>query len=85
MNINRNSESCSKITLSAEETAAIDRCHEILKVRYKEAGFSYNVEQKNRCEWWLLGILRFEGMESMVNTARTAPFHENKRWLIRCP
>lgn len=79
----RNGGTRGSIKLTAEEDAAIDRCHEILKARFEERGEPYSRGQKEMCEWWLQGILRFEGLEKMVSMVETAPF-SSKKELVAC-
>lgn len=64
------------IELTTEENDAIDQCHEILRARFEERGEPYGRRQKEVCEWWLQGIIRYEGMEKMISFAKNAPFHE---------
>ena len=72
-----------KIKLTDEENTEIDRCHDILRLRFQQRGEEYTAEQQKMCEWWLQGILRFEGVKKMVCMAENAPFHEQKK-LVAC-
>lgn len=87
MKINRrigvNGEIFDSIRLSQSDNAAIDRCHEILRKRFEKHGASYDEAQKNMCEWWLLGLLRYEGKQKMIDMAESAPFR-SKRKLSVC-
>lgn len=67
-----------KISTTKEENAAIDYCHEILRQRFEARDEEYAKEQKELCEWWLQGWLRFEGMERMIDMAQNAPFRHRK-------
>lgn len=62
------------IKLTVDEEAALDRCHEILRQRFANEGEPYDRAQKEICEWWLMGLLRFEGTEKMEKMAKNAPF-----------
>jgi hypothetical protein len=67
------------ISMTAEECVAVDKCHEIIRKRFSEKGEPYDEAQRERCEWWLLGLLRYEGLEKMVKMAETAPFSGKKK------
>lgn len=60
------------ITLSTEENAAIDQAHAIVADRYKELGLEQTTWEKEHLEYALQGRLRFDGIEEMLNWARTA-------------
>lgn len=60
------------ITLTAEENAAIDQAHAIVGDRYKELGLEQTASEKELLEYALQGRLRFDGIEEMLNWARTA-------------
>lgn len=60
------------ITLTAEENAAIDQAHAIVADRYKELGLEQTTWEKEHLEYALQGRLRFDGIEGMLNWARTA-------------
>lgn len=67
------------LELLACEIEALDKCHSILEGRFNEAGITYDKTQKERCEWWLLGILRFDGLEKMMWMAKNAPFKQRRK------
>lgn len=77
--VDRNGGIRETIRLTDDENAAIKECHSILEERVRAHGETYDGHWKKMCEWWLLGILRFEGAEKMVDMARNAPFHDKKR------
>lgn len=63
------------IYITKTESDAIDHCHEILKIRFIERGELYTEVQRERCEWWLQGILRYDGVKQMICAAKNAMFH----------
>lgn len=67
------------ISMTVEERVAVDKCHEIIRERFMEKGEPYDKARCEMCEWWLLGLLRYEGAQKMVKMAETAPFSEKKR------
>ena len=60
------------ITITEEENAAIDQAHEIVAERYKQMGLEQTSWEKEHLEYALQGRLRFDGIEGMLNWARTA-------------
>ena len=54
------------IVLTTEESDALEQCHDILRERYEELGELYDKENQDRCEWWLLGILKFDGIDKLM-------------------
>lgn len=66
------------IKLTADESVALDKCHGILRERFEQMGEPYDRARKEMCEWWLLGLLRFEGAEKMADMAKNAPFQEKQ-------
>lgn len=60
------------ITITEEENAAIDQAHEIVAERYKQMGLEQTAWEKEHLEYALQGRLRFDGVEGMLNWARTA-------------
>lgn len=77
--VDRNGGIRDTIRLTDGENAAIGECHRILEERFRAHGETYDVHRKKMCEWWLLGLLRFEGVEKMADMARSSPFHDKKR------
>ena len=67
-----------RITLTPEENAAMDTAHEIIKARAEAENASY-VEEL--VEWWLLRHLRCDGIEKMLEAARTTPFRKEEPML----
>ena len=64
------------IVLTQEEDRATDEAHRIIEERALSEGAQYNYEM---AEWWLLGILRSDGIESILNVAKTIPFQNNSK------
>lgn len=60
-----------RVTLTPEEDAAMETAHEIIKARAAAEKAAYDEE---KVEWCLLGLLRAEGVEKMLERAKTAPF-----------
>ena len=67
------------ITITDEENAAIDQAHEIVAERYKQLGIEQSSWEKEHLEYALQGRLRFDGIEGMLNWARTATISTGKR------
>ena len=74
------------IRLTDEENAALDKAHEIIKIRAKAENAEYDQES---IEWWLLGILRSdesgaprssdeEGIAAILEKASHTPFHKQQ-------
>lgn len=66
------------ITITEEENAAIDQAHEIVAERYKQLGMEQTAWEKEHLEYALQGRLRFDGLEGMLNWARTAVISKGK-------
>ena len=66
------------ITITEEENAAIDQAHEIVAERYKQMGLEQTAWEKEHLEYALQGRLRFDGLEGMLNWARTAVISKGK-------
>lgn len=66
------------ITITDEENAAIDQAHDIVAERYKQLGLVQSQWEKEHLEYALQGLLRFEGIEGMLNWARTAKISKGK-------
>lgn len=60
------------IELSSEENKAIDDAITIIKNRCIEAGYPKDYENWNDEQFRLLGILRSDGIDEVLNFARTA-------------
>lgn len=60
------------ITLTPEENNAMDEAHEIVSKRYAEMELEQTDWEKKMLEYTFQGIIRFEGVEAMLNYARTA-------------
>jgi len=71
------------ITITDEENAAIDQAHEIVAERYKQLGLEQTAWEKEHLEYVLQGRLRFDGIEGMLNWARTATISTGKRSPLR--
>lgn len=71
------------ITITDEENAAIDQAHEIVAERYKQMGLEQTAWEKEHLEYALQGRLRFDGIEGMLNWARTATITTGKRSTLR--
>ena len=67
-----------KNTITEEENAAIDQAHEIVAERYKQLGMEQTAWEKEHLEYALQGRLRFDGIEGMLNWARTAVISKGK-------
>ena len=66
------------ITITEEENAAINQAHEIVAERYKKLGLEQSPWEKEHLEYALQGLLRFEGIDGMLNWARTAKISKGK-------
>lgn len=66
------------ITITDEENAAIDQAHAIVAKRYKDLGLEQTAWEKEHLAYVLQGILRFEGVERMLNWASTAIISKGK-------
>lgn len=80
--IGSNGETFDIIKLTDNEMSELNRCHEILRSRFERKGHIYTNEQRELCEWWLQGILRFEGVEKMISMAESAPFHSHSNLVV---
>lgn len=67
-----------KIHLTEEENKAVDMAHEIVAERGKQLGIAWTKEDVEHHEFMFLGILRYEGIEKLLNFARTAPVGRGK-------
>lgn len=72
-----------KIFLNEEENKAIDEAHSIVEERCKAQGAAFSREDKEFLEWNFLGILRFEGIEALLNFARTAKIQKTSKNSLR--
>ncbi len=77
--VNDNGAIFDKVKLTTDEISTLDHCHEILRKRFEERGEPYTDDHRERCEWWLEGLLRFDGIEKMVEAAQNAPFPKKKK------
>lgn len=66
------------ITLTEEENNAIDEAHKIVAERYKKLGLEQTAWEKEHLEYVLQGRLRFDGIDEMLNWARTANISKGK-------
>jgi len=66
------------ITITDDENAAIDQAHSIVAERYKSLGLEQTAWEKEHLEYAFQGILRFEGVERMLDWARTAIISKGK-------
>ena len=66
------------ITLTEEENNAIDEAHKIVAERYKKLDLEQTAWEKEHLEYVLQGRLRFDGIEEMLNWARTANISKGK-------
>lgn len=66
------------IKLTAEENSAINDTHLIVEARYKELGLQQTDWEKEHLEYSLQGLLRYEGIDAMLNWARTAIIRKEK-------
>lgn len=71
------------ITLTNEESAAIDRAHEIVSERFRKLGIEMTPWEKEHLEYALLGRIRFDGVEGMIAWARMATIAEGRERLAR--
>lgn len=71
------------ITLTVEENNAIDEAHKIVAERYKKLGLEQTAWEKEHLEYVLQGHLRFDGIEEMLNWARTANISKGKSSTLR--
>lgn len=81
--IGSNGEIFDTIRLSHSEETAVDWCHEVLRWRFEENGACYDKAQKGLCEWWLLGVLRYEGKQKMIEMVQNTPFCTGKGMPMR--
>lgn len=56
------------------EGELLDQAHEIVRERFEKEGVPYDCSDRERVEYWLLGILLHEGTEKVLDMARNAPF-----------
>lgn len=82
MNIERKVDELGRITdvirLSEEENDAIDLAHSIIAERAALEGMPFTAADKEHHEYMFLGILRYEGIDALLNFARTAKFKKPK-------
>ena len=71
------------ITLTPEENNAMDEAHEIVSKRYAEMELEQTDWEKKMLEYTFQGIIRFEGVESMLNYARTAIISKGEKAATR--
>ena len=71
------------ITITEEENNAINKAHEIVAARYKELGLEQTSWEKEHLEYMLQGKLRFDGIEEMLNWARTSIISKGKSSTLR--
>ena len=71
------------ITLTNEESDAIDRAHEIVSERFRKLGIEMTPWEKEHLGYALQGRLRFDGVEGMLAWARTATIVEGRKRLAR--
>ena len=67
------------ITLTPKENNTIDEAHKIVSNRYSEMGLEQTNWEKKMLEYTFQGIIRFEGVEAMLNYARTAIISKGKK------
>ena len=67
------------ITLTPEENNTIDEAHKIVSNRYSEMGLEQTNWEKKMLEYTFQGMIRFEGVEAMLNYARTAIISKGKK------
>ena len=70
MEIYINDNGFENIRLSNKENKKLEHCHNIIEDRFMRKGVLYTDSLKERCEWCLLGILRFNGIEKMIDVAK---------------
>lgn len=71
------------ITLTPEENNAMDEAHEIVSKRYDEMELEQTDWEKKMLEYTFQGIIRFEGVEAMLNYARTAIISKGEKAATR--
>lgn len=71
------------ITLTPEENNAMDEAHEIVSERYAEMELEQTDWEKKMLEYTFQGIIRFEGVEAMLNYARTAIISKGEKAATR--
>ena len=71
------------ITLTPEENNAMDEAHEIVSKRYAEMELEQTDWEKKMLEYTFQGIIRFEGVEAMLNYARTAIISKGEKAATR--
>lgn len=71
------------ITLTPEENSAMDEAHEIVSKRYAEMGLEQTDWEKRMLECVFQGIIRFEGVEALLNYARIAIISKGKKEVPR--
>lgn len=71
------------ITLTPEENNAMDEAHEIVSKRYAEMELEQTDLEKKMLEYTFQGIIRFEGVEAMLNYARTAIISKGEKAATR--
>lgn len=64
------------IVLSQEEERAMDEAHRIIEERALSEGAQYDYEM---VEWWLQGMLRSGGIDSILKAAKTTPFQRDSK------
>lgn len=77
--IDKNGARTDHVTLTDEENKAVDEAHKIVAERCKELGLTQSTWETEHLEYYLLGLLRFEGMDSMLHHARTAKILEKRK------
>lgn len=66
------------VKVTTEESKAIDEAHTIIAERYKQLGIEQTAWDKEHLEYALQGRLRFDGVEAMLNWAKTVTIIEKK-------
>lgn len=77
--IDKNGAITDVITITDEENAAIEQAHKIVAERYKQMGLKQTAWEVEHLEYALQGKLRFDGVEEMLNWARTADIQNNSK------
>ena len=67
------------IRLSEEENNAVNLAHSIIAERSATEGISFTTADKEHHGYMFLGILRYEGIDALLNFARTAEFKKPKK------
>lgn len=71
------------VTFTAEEESALEEAKDIVAARYRELGLDQDQWSEQQLGYMLWGILRFEGIEKMLEWARTAKISQGKQILPR--